>query len=220
MRIHEITLTAPAPEELRAFYNVLGFQEIEGLGGSDGYSFKAGFTRVNFIPGDQQARYHFAFNIRPDQLENAYEWTQKLRMDILPHPQTKQYFVDFPNWKARSLYFFDAAGNIVELIARAAITKAGNAPAFSAASILGISEIGITCDDVPSMREWISNTHGVPSFERQVNRDDFSAMGDDEGLLLLVPQGRKWFMGDFDSKRFPIALTGISGGREVRLILP
>lgn len=220
MQIHELTLASPSPEDLRIFYNELGFAEIEGLGGSDGYSFKAGYTRMNFIPGDQDARYHFAFNLRPDQLEDAFAWAERMRLDLLDNPEGKGKYVDFPDWRARSLYFYDPAGNIVELIARAALPRAGNAPKFSAASITGISEIGIVCDDVPSMREWIESTHAIPAFSRHQNTDQFSALGDDEGLLLLVPQGRRWFMGNFDASRFPIAVTGINNGKELRLVLP
>lgn len=220
MQIHELTLAAPTPEDLRSFYNELGFPEIEGLGGSDGYSFRTGYTRVNFIPGDLQARYHFAFNLRPDQLEDAFEWAERMRIDLLDNPEGKGKYVDFPNWKARSLYFYDPAGNIVEFIARAALPRAGNAPKFSAASFTGISEIGIVCDDVPAMREWIESTHGISPFIRQQNTDEFSVLGDDEGLLLLVPEGRKWHMGNFSASRFPVAITGKNGGKDVRLVLP
>lgn len=220
MQIHELTIAAPAPDEQRSFYNALGFSEIEGLGGSDGYSCKIGYTRLNFIPGDRNARYHFAFNLRPDQLEDAISWAEKMRIGLLPDPETKKNYVDFPDWKARSLYFFDPAGNIVEFIARAGLSRAGNAPKFSAGSFLGVSEIGIVCDDVASMREWIVTAHGVSPFVRQQNSDQFSALGDDEGLLLLVPENRQWFMGNFPANRYPVAITGKNGDREIRLVLP
>jgi catechol 2,3-dioxygenase-like lactoylglutathione lyase family enzyme len=220
MRILELTIAAPAPEELRSFYTELGFPEFEGQGGSDGYSMRIGYTRMNFIPGDKDARYHFAFNVKPDQLEEMAEWSLRMRLDLLPDPKSKTNIVDFPNWRARSVYFFDPAGNIVEFIARAPLSRAGNAPKFSAVSFTGVGEIGIVCDDVASMRAWISMTHGIPEFSRQQNTDEFIAMGDDEGLLLLVPAGRNWFMGNFPSERFPLSLVCDNGVREAKLMLP
>ncbi|HEU4718080.1 MAG TPA: VOC family protein [Bacteroidia bacterium] len=220
MRITELTLSAPDPSDLRKFYTRLGFKEIEAPGGTDGFSFNIGYTRLNFAPGDRDARYHFAFNVQPDRIEDALAWLEQNGVEVLENRGGKGKLVDFPNWKARSVYFYDTAGNIVEIIARAALPRAGNAPKFSSASLLGVSEIGIVCDNVSSMKQWISSTHGIGDFARQENTEDFTAMGDDEGLLLLVPAGRRWFMGNFDSARFPIALTGQNGGKEIRLILP
>ena len=221
MRIEELTLTTGNPEELKKFYSTeLGFKEIEAATATDGFSFQAGYTRINFVPGDKEARYHFAFNIRPDQLPDAIKWLEQHKIDLPDNEKGDGKIVDFPAWRAKSVYFFDAAGNIVEFIARAAIAPAGNAPKFSAQSIVGISEIGIVCDNVAAMRQWFETAHGVQGFPRQHNTDEFSAMGDDEGLLLLVPKGRPWFMGNFDAFHFPVAIKGKNREKEVKFILP
>jgi catechol 2,3-dioxygenase-like lactoylglutathione lyase family enzyme len=221
MQINELTLTAGNPEELKKFYSEeLGFKEIEAATATDGFAFQAGFTRINFVPGDKDSRYHFAFNIRPDQLQAAIDWLNYHKVQLLDNEKGTSKIVDFPTWKAKSVYFFDPAGNIVEFIARAAISPAGNAPKFSALSVCGISEIGIVCDEVGAMRQWIETTHGIHGFAKQENTDEFSAMGDDEGLLLLVPKGRPWFMGKFDAYHFPLRVMGKNGERIVKLILP
>lgn len=221
MQIQELTLATGVVEEMKKFYSEeLGFKEIEAPSASDGFSFQAGHTRINFVPGDKDAKYHFAFNIRPDQLQAAADWLDQHGIDLVENEEKTGKIVDFPAWRAKSLYFFDAAGNIVELIARAAISPAGNAPKFSAFSIIGISEIGIVCDDVAAMRQWIETAHGVNGFVRQENTDTFSAMGDDDGLLLLVPKGRPWFMGNFDAYHFPVAIKGVNDEKSVKLILP
>jgi catechol 2,3-dioxygenase-like lactoylglutathione lyase family enzyme len=221
MRINELTLATADPNELKKFYaDLLGFAEISALGGSDGFSFQCGHTRINFVPGDREAKYHFAFNIHPDKLEDAVQWLQQNGVELVHSAEHKGFVIDFPNWWAKSVYFYDPAGNIAELIARGALGPAGNVPKFSAKSIVGVSEIGVVSDDVPAMREWISTAHGVPAFVRNKNTDEFSAMGDDHGLLLLVNTGRKWYMGNFEAKHFPLAVQGESNGREVRLILP
>lgn len=220
MQILELTLSAHVPDELRQFYSRFGFTEIEALGGSDGYSFHAGHTRFNFIPGHREARYHFAFNVRPDQLDDAVKWAEQSGAELLDNEERKGKLVDFPAWRARSVYFFDPAGNIVELIARAALPRAGNAPKFSANSLLGVSEIGLVCDDVAAMREWITMSHGIGAFLRQESSDLFTALGDDEGLLLLVPKKRPWFMGNFGAQHFPLAMTLKHAEKEVKLVLP
>lgn len=221
MKIHELTLSAHDPAELKKFYSeLLGFEEIPALGDSDGFSFQAGHTRVNFVPGDRDAKYHFAFNVHPDKLPEAITWLQGRGVELVHSPEHKGFLIDFPNWWAKSVYFYDPAGNIVEIIARGALGPAGNTPKFSAQSLVGVSEIGIVTDDVPAMREWISTTHGINGFSRHKNTDEFSAMGDDHGLLLLVHNGRKWYMGNFEAKHFPLAVTGTNDGRDFRLMLP
>jgi catechol-2,3-dioxygenase len=221
MKITELTLAAGNPAELKKFYSEeLQLKEIEAATATDGFSFHAGHTRINFVPGDKDARYHFAFNIRPDQLESSINWLNDHKVQLLDNEKGSGKIVDFPAWKAKSVYFFDPAGNIVEFIARAAISPAGNAPKFSAGSIVGISEIGIVCDDVEAMRQWVETTHGIKGFSRQNNTNEFSAMGDDDGLLLLVPKGRPWFMGNFDAFHFPLAVYGNNGEKMIKLMLP
>ncbi|HTF04652.1 MAG TPA: hypothetical protein VK826_11540 [Bacteroidia bacterium] len=221
MRITELTMSTGSPEELKKFYSgLLGFEEIPARTDSDGYSFKAGHTRVNFVPGDREAKYHFAFNVYPDQLVNAIEWVQKSGMELITSPEHKGFLIDFPNWWVKSIYFYDPEYNIVEVIARGALGAAGNTSKFSAQSVVGVSEIGIVTEDVAAMREWISTTHGVQAFSRNKNTDEFSAMGDDHGLLLLVQKGRKWYMASYEAKHFPLAVVGENGGREFRMILP
>lgn len=221
MKITQLTLSAHDPAELKKFYSgELGFEEISAATDSDGYSFQAGHTRVNFIPGDRDAKYHFAFNIKPDQLHDAVKWMNSCGVELVFSPEDKGVIVDFPNWWAKSIYFFDPAGNIVELIARGGIGAAGNAPAFSASSIVGVSEIGVVTEDVLSMREWIGATHGIPAFSRHQNTEEFSAMGDDHGLILIVRTGRNWFMGNFNAAHFPLSMTGTHGDHEFKLLLP
>ncbi|MGL5891472.1 MAG: VOC family protein [Bacteroidia bacterium] len=220
MRITALTISTAFVDECRRFYvDQLGFQEHEVVGGSDGLALQAGHTRLTFVPGTSDAQYHFAFNVRPDQIENAAEWLLRNGVELIPDPNGKGHFIDFPNWKARSVYFYDPAGNIVEIIARAALKPAGNAPKFSAASLISISEIGLVTDDLAAYRDWLSNVHGITGFVRHQNTDEFSALGDDEGLLLLVAPGRNWFMGRFAAQKHPVAITAESGGREVRLRL-
>lgn len=221
MRITQLTLSTPEPKELKRFYGEqIGFPEIPAISESDGFAFQAGHTRVNIIPGDRDARYHFAFNVYPDQLTHAIQWAQDRGLELLHSPEDKGILVDFPNWWAKSIYFFDPAGNIVEIIARGGVGPIGNTTKFSAKSLIGVSEIGIVTGDVPAMREWIATAHGLQPFSRHENTDTFSAMGDDHGLLLIVNTGRNWFMGNFDAHHFPLAIEGETDGKPFKMMLP
>lgn len=83
MKIHELTLSVHDPAELKKFYgDLLGFEEIPALSDTDGFSFQAGHTRVNFVPGDRDAKYHFAFNIHPDKLPEAITWIQSKGVEL------------------------------------------------------------------------------------------------------------------------------------------
>lgn len=226
MKIKELTLASGAIPEMKSFYcELLGFPEIPVVGETDGLSFQAGYTRVNFVPGPNDAAYHFAFNIRPDQLPDAQLWLNSKGVPILDGKDARDGVVEFPAWKARSIYCYDipdaGSGNIIEFIARAAIAPARNAPRFSANAVLGVSEIGIGVDDVTLFSDWISGTHGVSGFTRQENTAEFTALGNDEGLLLLVPFGRKWFMSEIEAQRYPVSMLIENDlGQERRILLP
>ena len=66
---------------------------------------------------DVNPYYHFAFNIPSNKFEEAFEW-MKQKVELLWLEDYKSYIADFVNWHAKSFYFLDPAGNILELIAR------------------------------------------------------------------------------------------------------
>src|SRR5450755_2630110 len=61
--------------------------------------------------------YHFAFNIPSNKFEEGFQW-MKGKSDLLWLEGYRSYIADFVNWNAKSFYFLDPAGNILELIAR------------------------------------------------------------------------------------------------------
>ena len=61
--------------------------------------------------------YHFAFNIPSNKFEEAFEWMRQ-KVELLWLDDYKGYVADFVNWHAKSFYFVDPAGNILELISR------------------------------------------------------------------------------------------------------
>jgi len=163
--------------------------------------FNAGSTRLIFIEDKNLEKpfYHFAFNIPSNKIEEALVWMQQ-RVKILSVGDN--FIADFVHWNAKSIYFFDSAGNIVELIARFDLENAVEEK-FNSSQILSVSEIGIVSDDVAAYRKKLFVEYNVNSFTKTENDDTFSAMGDDNGLFIAVITGRNWYPTNIPSKKFP-----------------
>ncbi len=80
----------------------------------------------------------------------------------------------------------DLDGNILEFIARDRVQRVSRSE-----KIYSISEFGVPVSDVLTERTQIQELTGIPSFGTQ--SEQFSPLGDDDGLLILVREGREWF---------------------------
>jgi hypothetical protein len=85
---------------------------------------------------------------------------------------------------------------------------------FGSDSIVSISEIGIVTDDVPAVRKAISEKYGIPIFSKPPLNDIFTAIGDDDGLLILSKTERMWHPTDIAAQSFYSHITFISEGME------
>ena len=85
--------------------------------------------------------------------------------------------------------FYDADGNIAELIARHTSGNASQAP-FGGQSLLNVSEIGIAAADVPRCVSHLKQQTGVSEYG--TSGDTFAPIGDEEGLFIVVSEGREW----------------------------
>lgn len=161
----------------------------------NGITVTAGETKLIFeeAPKDSNPFYHFAFNIPSNKFQEAFEWL-KPTVDFLWLNDYNGYIADFKNWHAKSFYFKDPAGNILEIISRFDLNDNVDKP-FSATQIRNVSEIGIVFPeksfdaDVKAMMKEYALDH----FDKQPPLDHFRALGDDEGLFIVVPENRVWF---------------------------
>lgn len=137
--------------------------------------------------------YHFAFNIPSNKFEEAFQWIKK-RSELLWLEDYKSYVADFVNWNAKSVYFLDPAGNILELIARFDLNNNAD-ELFSSAQFLNISEIGLVFpgEILDAKVEEILGKYGLSYFSKQPPLNHFKAIGDDEGLFIAVAENRNWF---------------------------
>lgn len=190
MKIKTITLQCADLEATRQFYEHqlgLTFLAVD----AEKISFRAGASEIIFLPApDTTPSYHFAFNIPKNKVEEALEWVQT-RFEPILNPEHSP-LTHFPNWNAHSIYFFDNNRNILEFIAREDLPAVSDQP-FSAQSILSVSEIGLVVDKPLEWAKAFVQNHPIDFFAKGPVYETFTALGDDDGLLIISHPGRNWF---------------------------
>lgn len=158
-------------------------------------TFAAGGTRLSFEEagaGDGGPFYHFAFNIPENKVLGALAW-QRERGPLMPVPERLRdpdypiEVVHFRHWNAHSVFFFDPAGNVVEYIARHDLANTAGG-GFGSEDILYASEIAWIVEDVASASSTLGEVLGVVPYRG--GDEQFRAMGDELGLLLVMKRGR------------------------------
>ena len=195
MILQEIRLQTNRLFPLYHFYkNVL---ELPVTDDSDAhFTIHAGLSKLIFEKTEDPLsypNYHFAFNIPSNRIQEAHDWLKE-RTELLWIEDYKSDIADFTNWNAKSVYFFDPAGNIAELIARADLNDIINEP-FSSKHIRNVSEIGLVFPEKGFQRsiEQLLKDHKLEYFGKQPPLEKFCAIGNDEGLFIIVPESRSWY---------------------------
>ena len=196
-RILSLELLAGAPlSAMKAFYGkTLDLRLMDER--ADRFTVEAGESTITFVTSEDTVAgrapfYHFAFNIPENKIVKALEW-QKARTPMLAIPERNRAegfppeVVDYRHWNAHSVFFLDPAGNVVEYIARHDL-KNGDASPFSWADFLYVSEIGLVVDDVTAAADALKGMAAVAPYRG--GDSNFTAMGDEYGLLLVMKRGR------------------------------
>ncbi len=110
----------------------------------------------------------------------------------------------FPDWNAHAVYYLDAAGNILEFIARHNLPTATQQP-FSWQSILSVSEIGLATPDVRDFCQQLNTRLGLERWRG--NDTDFAAVGDEEGLFIVTVNGRIGLAGKWPAQPLPTTVV-------------
>lgn len=201
MKIHSIQIETPALDRIIDFYHKgLGIPYVADSGKA---YFQTSDSQLIFAENPAfNGIYHFAFNIPCNQIREGMAWLERAGIALIANEKGENQ-IDFSNWNAEAAYFFDPAGNIVELIARRDVQNESDHP-FGPESLSEISEIGIVTDDVLAWNARAENEFGIFPFDKQKPSSDFSALGTDMGLFIVVPEGRKWFMTDIPAAKAPL----------------
>ena len=218
MHLREISLQTKNITALSDFYaSVLGLPVFED---SKRITVTAGSTTLHFDATiDSKPFYHFAFNIPSEKIEEAARWLQG-KVELLWIDEYQSEIAEFSTWNARSVYFFDPAGNIVEFIARAELNDHPTEP-FSAAQIRSVSEIGLVLpfEMFDQKVNDLMQRFQLKYFSKQPPMKHFRAIGDDEGLFIVVPENRNWYPTNIAAGIFPLDVKFINEGKELELRL-
>lgn len=174
---------------------------------------KAGQTELVFIqaPADFDGAYHFAFNIPENQFHVAKTWISE-RIPLLRDESGQDEF-ESKNWISHSVYFKDAAGNVLEFIARHHLKNAVDGD-FDGEQILNISEIGLPSENVIGFVNELCASLNLSVFKQQPN-ETFTPVGDDNGLFILPIKNRIWIPNSgVPAKLLPVKVTGDTNGKE------
>jgi len=189
MNILEIEILTENFDETENFYSkLLGFQ-IQSKNRNT-ISFSAGKSTLTFIPGNRNPRYHFAFNIPNNKLDEALIWISK-KTELIKNPENT-FIANFDNWNAKSLYFYDNKGNVLEFITRFDLNQISDKP-FTSESILSINEIGVVTDNPIAFAEKMINENQLQYFVKGPKKEDFVVLGDDNGLIIVSNPHRDWY---------------------------
>lgn len=210
MIIKHVTMYASSFDATKQFYLVkLQFPLLS----EEPYRFtmSVGETAVTFIeaPINEKPFYHFAFDIPSNQFEDAKAWTKgKVKLS----KEQGEDEVYFEGIDAKSIYFEDPAGNIVEFICRLSDAKQSTAP-FTASSLQKVSEMSIVVKD---KLDSVSAFHEVSIFERDhkgIRAEGLTFMGlrEDAAYLLFVNEGRTWFFSNKNAEVFPVEVLLTDG---------
>jgi len=214
MRINRVILETKNIEALASFYRTV--LELPVIKKEGDFTVVVGNSIIQFqqTRETQEPLYHFAFTIPSNKIEEAREWLQQ-RVELIWIEDYKSVVADFVHWNAKSVYFFDAAGNILELIARIDLKNDRNEK-FSSDQFLSISEIGLvfTEEEIEIKTNELLTQFQLSFFSRQPPSPNFKAIGNDEGLLIIVTENRKWYPTNKKSFISPIQLEFENFGKE------
>jgi hypothetical protein len=151
---------------------------------------QAGETKLIFTQADTDfdGAYHFAFNIPENQFHAAKAWISN-RIPLL-HDETGKDEFESESWNSNSVYFKDAAGNVLEFIARHNLVNAIS-DQFDSSQILNVSEIGLPSEDVVAFANEICERLELTVFKQEPS-PTFTPVGDDHGLFILPIKDRIW----------------------------
>ncbi len=215
MHFFEIKLLTNSLVETEFFYKEsLGFKVVEKT--ADRISFQIGSTVLFFLQSDkiQKPVYHFAFDIPENNLQEALEWIRK-RAKLIQF-ETHE-IIDFSNWHAKSFYFYDNNDNVLECIVRYDLKNTSEAT-FNANSFVKISEIGFVVKDVLGFCNKINKTYGTDFFIMQPKGENFSVLGDNNGLFIVSGENRNWFPTTNKAQSFWTKVIFENDGKRLEMI--
>jgi len=181
-------LTSNLPAQYEYYHHLL---ELPAEVHSDTLVIQAGRTQLIFIqaPPNWVGQYHFCFNVPENQFIESRKWISAKTALLQDENGTDEFQSE--SWNSHSLYFKDAADNILEFIARHD-QKSAVHPPFDSKPILQVSEIGLPSRDVISFAKELCDQLGISVYKQEAS-ETFTPIGDEDGLFILAVENRIWY---------------------------
>ncbi|MFK3669353.1 VOC family protein [Leifsonia aquatica] len=205
MRILEVAFGCSDLDIAEEFYgSLLGMRTVRAR---SSLTVEAGWTTIVLTAGRiQHGAQHLAFTIPRNRFRDAKTWLTD-RVPLLRTDDGDE-FECAEAWNARSLYFEGPDGVILELIVRRQLSNDSAQP-FSGADILGVSEVGVPVSNVTQFVDAAAVQLGLRPYHQ--GGPSFQPIGDTDGLLILVQEGRTWFPTQSRADLQPLSVTIDSG---------
>ncbi|MCM8570657.1 VOC family protein [Gramella jeungdoensis] len=200
MKIKKLTIYSDdIKEQLKFYRDELNF-EVRNYS-EKSFELVLGYSILRFEYKENATPYHIAFHIPDCQEKEALAWVEG-KMAALPFNREK--IIDFSNWQAMSVYFYDCDKNIMEFISRREFSKPESA-IFNPSNIVGIAEIGLVTDNVKEKFEQLNLECDLHKFDGDYER--FCAIGEPSGLIITINNHLKdWFPTNDEAYMSPFKL--------------
>lgn len=186
MRIEKLTLFGKNLKAQEEFYGaLLGFPILSSE--ANELAIETGETMLVFQQNLKSPIYHFAFLIPTGSLEAAIDFAESKGIELLPLNDEKIIHFD----SGRSIYFYDSDGNIAEFIERPKLSYSPK-QTFEISDVIRINEIGHPVIDPIKSSHELMDKFGIRPINPSAFRDNFCWVGDHEGAMIVVSEGRHW----------------------------
>lgn len=206
MEIRQVQLATRSLDDTARFYEQLGCPVERVDVGSDAAAARVvvGSSLLVFreLP-EMTGALHLAFTIPTGTFDVAKAWIADVTTVLGADDQDE--FEGPPNWNSRSVYFEGPDRQLLELIERRDLAARADTGGNAAVPLVSVSEVGVPVPDVlgavGALRRAGLEPYANPPGE------SFAAVGDVDGLVILVSPDRRWFpTGDRSPSRAPVVI--------------
>jgi catechol-2,3-dioxygenase len=186
MRILQLALPVSDVAQVAAYFSDVLQLPVNGD------SVQIGWTRLQLraAGSDPGGGVHLAFNVPANRFVAATEWLLA-RAPLQTNAKGEAHFTFGDAWASESIYFEGPDGLILELIGRRRLPASDRTGPFHGSELTCVSEVGLPVADVPALHARAKAALELKPLSPPTPH--FAALGDDEGLLIVVDATRAWF---------------------------
>jgi catechol 2,3-dioxygenase-like lactoylglutathione lyase family enzyme len=221
VRIRELTLaTGDIAGQSMFWGETLGLPVRDGCEAIE-VSLQASTLRFEQASPGADPRYHFAINVPRGSIEEAAAWIEERHELLAFHADPDEEegaTIAHTDRGDFALYFLDAAGNVVELIANDHLDNESGTP-FGPDAFLEIAEIGVASADTEATCAAIQEALSAEILWGGREGWLLTAIGDDHGVVIVAPTGRGWIPIGLPARPLPTTIVAVAR-RSRELTLP